>query len=84
MVHSGIEYVMMASYAKDLNVQRHANAGKQKNCVDAEPTLLRGPHARYERFSSRGEDDFADKVLCALRYQFSSREGKAAPRKELA
>jgi 6-phosphogluconate dehydrogenase len=26
--------------------------------------------ALYERFSSRGEDDFADKMLSALRYQF--------------
>jgi len=26
--------------------------------------------ALYERFSSRGEDDFAEKLLSALRYQF--------------
>jgi 6-phosphogluconate dehydrogenase len=26
--------------------------------------------ALYERFSSRGKDDFADKMLSALRYQF--------------
>ena len=26
--------------------------------------------ALYERFSSRGEDEFADKLLSALRYQF--------------
>jgi 6-phosphogluconate dehydrogenase len=26
--------------------------------------------ALYERFSSRGEADFADKVLSAMRYQF--------------
>jgi 6-phosphogluconate dehydrogenase len=26
--------------------------------------------ALYERFSSRGESDFADKVLSAMRYEF--------------
>ena len=38
--------------------------------------------ALYERFSSRGEDDFAGKVLPALRYQFGGHEEKAAARKE--
>ncbi len=38
--------------------------------------------ALYERFSSRGEDDFADKVLSALRYQFGGHEEKAAVKKE--
>ena len=37
--------------------------------------------ALYQRFSSRGEDDFADKVLSALRYQFGGHEEKAAPKK---
>jgi 6-phosphogluconate dehydrogenase len=37
--------------------------------------------ALYERFSSRGEDDFADKVLSALRYQFGGHEEKAAAKK---
>jgi 6-phosphogluconate dehydrogenase len=32
--------------------------------------------ALYERFSSRGQDDFADKMLSALRYQFGGHEGK--------
>jgi 6-phosphogluconate dehydrogenase len=36
--------------------------------------------ALYQRFSSRGEDDFADKVLSALRYQFGGHEEKAAPK----
>jgi 6-phosphogluconate dehydrogenase len=35
----------------------------------------------YERFSSRGEDDFADKLLSALRYQFGGHEEKAAAKK---
>jgi 6-phosphogluconate dehydrogenase len=34
--------------------------------------------ALYERFSSRGEDDFAEKVLSALRYQFGGHDEKAA------
>ncbi len=33
--------------------------------------------ALYERFSSRGEDDFADKLLSALRYQFGGHDEKA-------
>jgi len=34
--------------------------------------------ALYERFSSRGEDDFADKLLSALRFQFGGHQEKAA------
>jgi 6-phosphogluconate dehydrogenase len=149
MVHNGIEYGMMASYAEGLNILRHANVGKQKNTVDAETTPLRDPEhyaydlnltditevwrrgsviaswlldlaatslldspdlakfagrvsdsgegrwtiraaidesvpapvlsaALYERFSSRGEDDFADKLLSALRFEFGGHEEKAA------
>ena len=149
MVHNGIEYGMMASYAEGLNILRHANAGKQKSTVDAETTPLRDPEhyayqlnladitevwrrgsviaswlldlaatslldspnlakfagrvsdsgegrwtikaaidesvpapvlsaALYERFSSRGEDDFAEKVLSALRFQFGGHKEKAA------
>jgi 6-phosphogluconate dehydrogenase len=37
--------------------------------------------ALYERFSSRGEDDFAEKVLSALRYQFGGHDEKAAASK---
>jgi 6-phosphogluconate dehydrogenase len=33
------------------------------------------------RFSSRGQDDFADKILSALRYQFGGHEEKAAAKK---
>jgi 6-phosphogluconate dehydrogenase len=155
MVHNGIEYGMMASYAEGLNILRHANAGKQKSTVDAETTPLRDPAhyayklniadiaevwrrgsvisswlldlaasallespdlatfagrvsdsgegrwtikaaidesvpapvlsvALYERFSSRGEADFADKVLSALRYEFGGHEEKAASKKASA
>jgi 6-phosphogluconate dehydrogenase len=38
----------------------------------------------YERISSRGEGDFADKVLSALRYQFGGHEEKAAETKKVA
>jgi len=149
MVHNGIEYGIMASYAEGLNILRHANAGKQQRTVDAETTPLRNPKyypydlnladiaevwrrgsviaswlldlaatalldspdlakfagrvsdsgegrwtiaaaldeavpapvlsaALYARFSSRGEDDFADKLLSALRYQFGGHQEKAA------
>jgi 6-phosphogluconate dehydrogenase len=147
MVHNGIEYGIMASYAEGLNILRHANVGRQKRAADAETTPLRNPEhylyelniadiaelwrrgsvisswlldlaaislldspdlakfsgrvsdsgegrwtitaaidesvpapvlsaALYERFSSRGEDDFAQKVLSALRYQFGGHEEK--------
>ncbi|HVC93393.1 MAG TPA: decarboxylating 6-phosphogluconate dehydrogenase [Pirellulales bacterium] len=152
MVHNGIEYGMMASYAEGLNILRHANAGKQKRAADAETTPLRHPEhypydlnladiaevwrrgsviaswlldlaaialvkspdlakftgrvsdsgegrwtiaaaidesvpapvlsaALYDRFSSRGEAEFGDRVLSALRYQFGGHEEKAAAEK---
>ncbi len=37
--------------------------------------------ALFERFSSRGEDEFADKLLSALRYQFGGHIEKIAPGK---
>jgi 6-phosphogluconate dehydrogenase len=139
MVHNGIEYGLMASYAEGLNVLRHANAGKEKRADDAETTPLRHPElyqydidvadvaevwrrgsviqswlldltaaallqgietlagrvsdsgegrwtmtaaldegvpapvlgaALTQRFASRGAEEFADKLLSALRYQF--------------
>ncbi len=39
--------------------------------------------AVFERFSSRGEADFADKVLSALRQQFGGHEEKAANKEEV-
>jgi 6-phosphogluconate dehydrogenase len=38
--------------------------------------------ALYERFSSRGADDFADKMLSALRYQFGGHLEKTGEEKE--
>jgi 6-phosphogluconate dehydrogenase len=43
MVHNGIEYGMMASYAEGLNVLHHANAGKQSQSHSAEVTPLDQP-----------------------------------------
>ena len=49
MVHNGIEYGIMQSYAEGLNVLRHANAGMAEREMDAETTPLRDPdHYRYE------------------------------------
>ena len=38
----------------------------------------------YERFSSRGEADFADKLLSAMRYEFGGHLEKAAAKSEAA
>jgi 6-phosphogluconate dehydrogenase len=49
MVHNGIEYGLMASYAEGLNVLEHANAGAAEREADAETAPLRDPEAyRYE------------------------------------
>jgi 6-phosphogluconate dehydrogenase len=61
MVHNGIEYGMMAALAEGLNVLRKA------------PVLTA---ALYSRISSRGLDDFADKVLSAMCKGFGHHEEK--------
>jgi 6-phosphogluconate dehydrogenase len=43
MVHNGIEYGLMASYAEGLSILRHANVGKRTRTDDAETTPLRDP-----------------------------------------
>ncbi len=141
MVHNGIEYGLMASYAEGLNILCSANIGKRSQESDAETAPLRDPEyyqyelnlpdiaelwrrgsvigswlldltalallkhpkladysghvsdsgegrwtvsaaidegvpapvlstALYERFSSRGEGDFADRLLSAMRFEF--------------
>ena len=35
--------------------------------------------ALYQRFSSRGEEDFADKLLSAMRFEFGGHEEKKTP-----
>jgi 6-phosphogluconate dehydrogenase len=141
MVHNGIEYGIMASYAEGIGILRAANVGKEAHTIDAETTPLRDPEhyqydfnlgdiaevwrrgsviaswlldltaaalikdpdlsrfagqvsdsgegrwtikaaideavpahvltaALHERFSSRGESEFADKLLSAMRFEF--------------
>ena len=49
MVHNGIEYGIMASYAEGFNVLQGANIGARENVVDAETTPLRDPeHYRFD------------------------------------
>jgi 6-phosphogluconate dehydrogenase len=43
MIHNGIEYGMMASYAEGLNILHHAAIGKSEHEVDAETSPLRDP-----------------------------------------
>ena len=43
MVHNGIEYGVMASYAEGLNILRNANAGKRERTADAETAPLDHP-----------------------------------------
>jgi 6-phosphogluconate dehydrogenase len=149
MVHNGIEYGLMASYAEGLNILRHANVGRQTRTADAETTPLRDPEyyqydfdladvaevwrrgsvvaswlldltaaalagdptlkgftghvsdsgegrwtldaaidesvpahvlaaALFERFSSRGEADFQDRVLSAMRFEFGGHVEKGS------
>jgi len=40
MVHNGIEYGLMASYAEGLNILHHANAGRSEREADAETAPL--------------------------------------------
>jgi 6-phosphogluconate dehydrogenase len=149
MVHNGIEYGIMASYAEGLGVLKSANIGKEQRLADAETTPLRDPEdyqfdlnladvaevwrrgsviaswlldltasalvsdpqlagfagrvsdsgegrwtikaaidegvpvpvlttALYERFASRGEADFQDKLLSAMRFGFGGHVEKQA------
>ena len=49
MVHNGIEYGLMASYAEGLNILHHANVGRRNHATDAETTPLRHPeHYQYD------------------------------------
>ena len=48
MVHNGIEYGMMASYAEGLNILKNANAGKTKRDGDAETAPL--DHPEYYQY----------------------------------
>ena len=49
MVHNGIEYGIMASYAEGLNILKHANVGNTQETFDAETSPLREPdHYKYD------------------------------------
>jgi 6-phosphogluconate dehydrogenase len=49
MVHNGIEYGMMASYAEGLNILHKANIGEQQQDSDAETAPLEDPeYYRYD------------------------------------
>src|SRR5438552_1923395 len=49
MVHNGIEYGIMQSYAEGLNVLKHANVGMADEEADAETAPIQHPeHYRYE------------------------------------
>ncbi len=49
MVHNGIEYGIMQSYAEGLNVLKHANVGMADQEADAETAPIQHPeHYRYE------------------------------------
>jgi 6-phosphogluconate dehydrogenase len=149
MVHNGIEYGIMASYAEGLGVLKSANIGREQGLADAETTPLRAPEdyqfdinladvaevwrrgsviaswlldltagallvdpqltgfagrvsdsgegrwtikaaidegvpvpvlttALYERFASRGEADYQDKLLSAMRLGFGGHLEKQA------
>ena len=148
MVHNGIEYGIMASYAEGLNILHNADAGLATREIDAETTPLRDPQyyqydldlpaiaevwrrgsvvaswlldltahalmqnpdlsdfagrvsdsgegrwtihaavdegvpadvlssALYARFTSRGNADFADRLLSAMRKEFGGHDEKA-------
>jgi len=49
MIHNGIEYGLMASYAEGLSILRSSNACSAGSSIDAETTPLRDPeHYQYE------------------------------------
>jgi 6-phosphogluconate dehydrogenase len=45
MVHNGIEYALMASYAEGLNILHNANVGTRSHTTDAETAPVRNPEA---------------------------------------
>src|SRR5574337_255704 len=48
MVHNGIEYALMASYAEGFGILQRADIGRREHAADAETTPLRNPeHYRY-------------------------------------
>ncbi len=70
-------------YEEVLVVRVHPGEGRWtiKAAIDESVPAPVLSDALYERFSSRGEDDFAEKMLSALRYQFGGHKEKAAAKK---
>ncbi len=58
MVHNGIEYALMASYAEGLNVIRGAGVGKREHAADAETAPLSNP--RYYQYDEIDIPDVAE------------------------
>ena len=54
MVHNGIEYGMMASYAEGLNILKNADAGKKTRDADAETAPLE--HPEYYQYTLAMDD----------------------------
>jgi 6-phosphogluconate dehydrogenase (decarboxylating) len=77
MVHNGIEYGVMAAFAEGFGILRDANLDLTAISLvkDQAPVLSA---ARYRRFTSRGEADYQDKLLSAMRYGFGGHLEKSA------
>jgi 6-phosphogluconate dehydrogenase len=75
MVHNGIEYGLMAAYAEGLAVLRSAHIGERQHEAVPVPVLTT---ALYQRFTSRGEADYQDKLHSAMRFEFGGRLEKTA------
>jgi 6-phosphogluconate dehydrogenase len=52
MVHTGIEYGLMAAYAEGFNLLRHANAGAAKQLIDAETAPVAGHESLQYEFDN--------------------------------
>jgi hypothetical protein len=59
MVHNGIEYGLMASYAEGLNILKNANAGTASRQADAETAPLKHP-GRVPAGAARGRHSGRD------------------------
>ena len=68
MVHNGIEYGMMAAYAEGMNILKHAGIGKATRTADVPGNVLEA--SLFSRFTSRGEADFQNRLLSAMRSEF--------------
>ena len=80
LIHNGIEYGMMAAYAEGLNILKHAGVGKGVAVADAETPPLRVlAAALFSRVTSRGEADFQNRLLSAMRSGFGGHKEGVAP-----